>query len=319
MLLLSILLVLRRVTPRSQTQSRTEGEKLVSVIAAGLHPIVKGLARGTHYASSSELPFVAGIDGVGKLEDGTRIFFGTARAPFGNFSELSIAPDWIRLPLPEGINDVTAAGIANPAMSSWAALTARAKFVAGESVLILGATGVAGRLAIQVAKRLGARRVVATGRNPKALEELSALGADEVIQLDQDRTALVSVFRREFAEAGVDVVLDYLWGQPVECLLEAISQKGLRRASARLRFIQIGESAGKTISLAASTLRSSGLELLGSGFGSASLDQIRQSLAEFFQAAAAKPFQFETKPSPLREVEALWNESEEGVRIVFQP
>jgi NADPH:quinone reductase-like Zn-dependent oxidoreductase len=296
-----------------------EGEKLVSVIAAGLHPIVKGLARGTHYASSSELPFVAGIDGVGKLEDGTRIFFGTARAPFGTFSELALAPDWMRLPLPEGINDVTAAGIANPAMSSWAALTARAKFVAGESVLILGATGVAGRLAIQVAKRLGARRVVATGRNPKALEELSALGADEVIQLDQDRTALVSVFRREFAEAGVDVVLDYLWGQPVECLLEAISQKGLRRASARLRFIQIGESAGKTISLAASTLRSSGLELLGSGFGSASLDQIRQSLAEFFQAAAAKPFQFETKPSPLREVEALWNESEEGVRIVFQP
>ncbi|HXC97503.1 MAG TPA: zinc-binding alcohol dehydrogenase family protein [Edaphobacter sp.] len=296
-----------------------EGEKLVTVIAAGLHPIVKSLARGTHYGSSGELPFVAGIDGVGKLEDGTRVFFGTARTPFGTFSELALAPDWMRLPLPDGIDDVTAAGIVNPAMSSWAALTARAKFVAGESVLILGATGVAGRLAIQIAKRLGARRVVAAGRHPKALEKLSALGADQVIHLDQDRTTLVSAFRRELAEAGIDVVLDYVWGQPAECMLDAISQKGLQKASPRLRFIQIGESAGKTISLAASTLRSSGVELLGSGFGSASLDQIRQSVSEFFQAAATKPFQFETKPSPLREVEAIWNESEEGTRIVFQP
>jgi NADPH:quinone reductase-like Zn-dependent oxidoreductase len=296
-----------------------DGEKLVTVSAAGLHPIVKALAKGTHYGSSGELPFVAGVDGVGRLEDGTRVFFGIARSPFGTFSERSLAASWMCLPLPDGIDDVTAAAIANPAMSSWAALTARAKFVAGESVLILGATGVAGQLAIQVARRLGARRVVAAGRNPQSLEKLKALGADAVIPLDQDQGSLVSAFRGELTEAGVDVVLDYLWGQPAERLLEAISQKGLRKASPRVRFIQIGESAGKTISLPAATLRSSGLELLGSGFGSASLDQIRQALIEFFQVAATQPFQFHTRAAPLRDVEALWNEAEEGTRLVLQP
>lgn len=296
-----------------------EGEKLVTVSAAGLHPIVKALAKGTHYGSSGELPFVAGIDGVGKLEDGTRVFFGIARSPFGTFAERSLAANWMCLPLPDAVDDVTAAGIANPAMSSWAALTARAKFVAGESVLILGATGVAGQLAVQIAKRLGARRVVAAGRNPQALDKLKTLGADEVISLDQEQAPLVSAFRTEIAEAGVDVVLDYLWGQPAESVLQAIAQKGLRKASARLRFIQIGESAGKTISLPAATLRSSGLELLGSGFGSASLDQLRQALAEFFQVVAKEPLQFQSKAAPLREIETLWNYAGEGTRLVFQP
>ena len=294
-------------------------EQLVTVTAAGLHPIVKALAKGTHYGSSGELPFVAGVDGVGKLDDGTRVYFGIARSPFGTFSERTLAASWMCLPLPATVDDVTAAGIANPVMSSWAALTVRAKFVAGESVLILGATGVAGQLAVQVAKRFGARRIVAAGRNPQALEKLKTLGADEVISLDQDQASLVSAFRSEIADAGVDVVLDYLWGQPAERVLEAISQRGLRKASARIRYVQIGESAGRTISLPAATLRSSGLELLGSGFGSASLDQLRQALADFFQVAAKEPFQFQTKAAPLRDVEALWNNAEEGTRLVFQP
>lgn len=296
-----------------------DGERLVSVSAAGLHPIVKSLAKGTHYGSSGTLPFVAGVDGVGKLDDGTRVYFGISRSPFGTFSERALAANWMCLPLPDGLDDVTAAGIANPAMSSWAALTARAKFVAGESVLILGATGVAGQLAIQVAKRLGARRVVAAGRNPQALQTLAALGADAVISLDQEQGALVSAFRDEIAGAGVDVVLDYLWGAPAERVLEAVSQKGLRKAAARIRFIQIGESAGKSITLSAATLRSSGLELLGSGFGSASLDQLRDGLAAFFQVAAKEPFEFRTKVAPLKDVEALWNEKDEGTRLVFQP
>jgi NADPH2:quinone reductase len=296
-----------------------EGERIVGVTAAGLHPIVKALANGTHYGSTGDLPFVAGVDGTGRLDDGTRVYFGISRKPFGTFSERALAADWMCLPLPDGISDVTAAGIANPAMSSWVALTARAKFVAGESVLILGATGVAGRLAAQVAKRLGAQRVIAAGRNPQALEELQELGADRSISLDQDHRALVSALRREWAEAGVDIVLDYLWGHPAEAVMEAISQKGLRSASARVRFVQIGESAGGMIALSAAGLRSSGLELLGSGFGSASLAQIRQALAEFFNVAAHNPFRFNVKCVPLRDVEALWNSPGQGMRLVFQP
>ncbi|HEX4020407.1 MAG TPA: zinc-binding alcohol dehydrogenase family protein [Acidobacteriaceae bacterium] len=296
-----------------------EGERLVHVTAAGLHQIVKSLANGTHYGSTGELPFIPGVDGVGRLEDGTRVYFGVSRSPYGTFAERGLAASWMCLPLPEKLDDVTAAGMANPGMSSWAALMARAKFVAGESVLILGATGVAGQLAVQIAKRLGARRVIAAGRNPEALEKLKELGADAVISLEQEHEALVAAFRRAWAEDGVDIVLDYLWGQPAECLLEAIAQKGLQHTASRVRFVQIGSSAGRTISLPGATLRSSGLELLGSGFGSASLDQLREAIAALFKAAATKPFQMHIKSAPLRDVEALWNSPEQGTRLVFQP
>jgi NADPH:quinone reductase-like Zn-dependent oxidoreductase len=296
-----------------------EGEKLVTVTAAGLHPIVKLLASGTHYGSTGELPFVAGVDGAGRLDDGTRVYFGVSRSPYGTMAERALAGAAMCLPLPDGIDDATAAGIANPAMSSWVALTARAKFVAGESVLILGATGSSGQLAIQIAKRLGARRVVAAGRNPQALAQLKSLGADQVISLDQEHPALVSNLRDAVAASGVDVVLDYLWGPPAQAALDAIAQKGLSKVAPRVRFVQIGSSAGTTIPLPAATLRSSGLELLGSGFGSASLDQIRLALAEFFAAAATTPFQTAIKTAPLRDVEALWNKPEQGTRLVFQP
>ncbi len=138
-------------------------------------------------------------------------------------------------------------------MSSWAALKARAKFAAGESVLILGATGIAGKLSVQIAKRLGARRVIAAGRNPQSLEELKSLGADAVFSLTQEHDALVSAFRDEIAGNGIDVVLDYLWGGPAEAVLAAIAQKGLKHASARIRFIQVGNSAAPTITLPAAT------------------------------------------------------------------
>jgi NADPH:quinone reductase-like Zn-dependent oxidoreductase len=296
-----------------------EGELPVTVTAAGLHNIVRGLAKGTHYGSTGELPFVPGVDGVGRLDDGTRIFFGAARSPYGTFAERSLARRPMCIPLPDGLDDATAAGIANPAMSSWVALSARAKFVAGESVLILGATGVAGQLAVQIAKRRGARRVVGAGRNPQALETLKTLGADAVISLEQEQDALVAAFRSEFAGEGVDVVLDYLWGQPAESVLKAIAQKGLRSATPRVRFVQIGSSAGVSINLNAATLRSSGLELLGSGFGSASLDQIMAAVADFFKIQASEPFQVNVKTAPLSEVEALWNTPEQGSRLVFQP
>jgi NADPH:quinone reductase-like Zn-dependent oxidoreductase len=296
-----------------------DGEQMVTVTAAGLHNIVKGLAAGTHYGADGALPFVPGVDGVGRLKDGTRVYFGLSRAPFGTFAELGLATAKMCVPLPDGLDDATAAGTANPAMSSWVALTARAKFVAGESVLILGATGVAGQLAVQIAKRLGARHVIAAGRNPQALEELKALGADAVISLDQPQNVLVSALRSEIAGEGVDIVLDYVWGAPAQAALAALAQKGLSKAAPRVRYVQIGSMAGATIPLDAATLRSSGLELLGSGFGSASLDQIREAIAQFFAMAAANPFQTQIKAVPLRDVEELWNSRESATRLVFQP
>jgi NADPH2:quinone reductase len=296
-----------------------EGETIVKVTAAGLHPIVKALGKGTHYGSSGVLPFIPGVDGVGRKEDGTRVYFGVSRSPYGTFAERAPVANGMCLSLPDGIDDATAAGLANPGMSSWVALTERAKFVAGESVLILGATGVAGQLAVQIAKRLGASRVIAAGRNPQALEELKGLGADAIVSLDQEHEPLVTSFRQAVREHGVDVVLDYLWGKPAEAVIESISQKGLTHAAPRIRYVEIGESAGRTITLPGAALRSSALELIGSGFGSASIAQIFRALGEFFAAAAETPFQMKIKVAPLHDVEALWNGGEKGERLVFQP
>ena len=131
--------------------------------------------------------------------------------------------------------------------------------------------------------------------------------------------SLVSVFRRELTEGGVDVVLDYLWGAPAEAAMAAIAQKGLQHEGSRIRYVQVGESAGSTISLAGATLRSSKLELLGSGFGSASIAQIFEAVSELFKEAAKKPFAIDVRTVALRDVETLWKSPEHGARLVFQP
>lgn len=296
-----------------------EGEVLVHVKAAGLHQIVRALANGTHYGSTGGLPFIPGVDGVGRLEDGTRVFFGISRSPFGSFAERTVAARSLCLPVPDRLDDATIAGMANAGMSSWAALKLRAHIKAAESIFILGATGTSGKLAVQIAKRMGARRVIAAGRNPKALEELKELGADETVSLNQERTALVSSIRSEWAKDGVDIVLDYLWGEPAESVFDAISQKGLQHSAARIRYLQVGSSAGATISLPAATLRSSGLELMGSGFGSVSVEKLLHAVAEFFKEAAREPFRVDIEAAPLSEVEARWKASGSSKRLVFRP
>ncbi|HEX4155967.1 MAG TPA: zinc-binding alcohol dehydrogenase family protein [Acidobacteriaceae bacterium] len=304
-----------------------QGEQPVRVLAAGLHRIVKALASGSHYSSTGALPFIPGIDGIGRLDDGRRIYFGGVRAPFGTFAERALASPHFIIPLPDSIPDATAAALANPAMSSWVALSSRAHFTAGESVLILGATGTSGQLAVQIARRRGARRVIAAGRNPAALEKTKSLGADATISLDQPHDDLVAAFRNEITGAGVDIVLDYVWGPPAETLLQAIAQKGPQKgaqkggkpASPRIRFIQIGATAGADIKLPAATLRSTNIELLGSGFGSASLPEILAGIKDFFEEAGRNPFDIAVRPVPLRDVESAWNQPETGERIVFIP
>ena len=159
------------------------GEVQVTVSAAALSNVVKSRASGTHYSSSGQPPFVVGIDGVGRLDDGRRVYFALPRAPFGSMSERTVILPSQCVSLPDDLDDVNAAAIANPGMSAWAAFKERARLTAGETVLVNGATGTAGRLAVQIAKYMGARKVVATGRNAEALKALSVLGADVTIPL----------------------------------------------------------------------------------------------------------------------------------------
>src|SRR5215471_1202863 len=167
-----------------------DGEVIVQVRAASLKPVDKQLASGSHYASNRALPFICGIDGVGVLDNGKRIYFGGPRLPYGAMAERTVVRSAFTFPIPDHLSDETAAAVANPGVSAWLSLAHRAKLMPGENVLILGATGITGALAVQIAKALGAARVVAAGRNRERLNELRGLGVDATIQLDTSEPEL---------------------------------------------------------------------------------------------------------------------------------
>ncbi len=293
-----------------------EGERLVKVTAAALTQLARGRASGAHYSSSGAYPFIAGVDGVGRLEDGGRVYFLLPRAPYGAFAEEAAVGAGQCLPVPDDLDDVTAAAIANPGMSSWAALVDRAKLAPGETVLVNGATGTAGRLAVQIAKHLGAKRVIATGRNPEALASLAAIGADATIALSADDAALERSFRGVFADR-VDVVLDYLWGRSAELLLTGAAKAGPR--SPEIRFVQIGAAAGGQIALRADILRSTPIEVMGSGLGSVPGPRFLAAIGAVFAAAKPAGLRVATRTVPLARVEQAWSEAEDARRVVFVP
>ena len=292
-----------------------EGEALVRVRAAGLHPIVKLLASGSHYASAGvgQVPAVPGVDGVGVLEDGSRVYFGFVRKPWGTMAEQAAAPRKTCIPVPDGLDDVVAAAVANPGMSAWVALKERAGLALGETVLVMGATGVAGQLAIQVAQQLGAMRVIAVGRN---VDAIATANVDAVIPLGQPEDAVREALAAE-AAAGIHVVVDYLWGRPTELLLEALAKGFKATATHKTRLVEAGSSAGQTITLPGATLRSIDLTLLGSGFGSARFDRILAAIPTLFELAASGGLKIAVEPVPLAEVGTAWDRVEKGRRIVF--
>ncbi|HEV8071027.1 MAG TPA: zinc-binding alcohol dehydrogenase family protein [Planctomycetaceae bacterium] len=290
------------------------GEQRIRVTAAALSPLVKSRATGGHYSSSAEFPFIVGVDGVGRLDDGRRVYFVLPREPFGSMAEQSIVSSAQCLPLPDGLDDVTAAAIANPGMSSWAACVERARLKVGETVLINGATGAAGRLAVQIARHLGAKKVIATGRNIDSLRSVAALGAHVTIPLVENETLLENAFKEQFVQ-GVDVVLDYLWGKSAICLLKAGAKAG--PDSVPIRFVQIGSASGADLMLPSAVLRSSAIELMGSGIGSVPRDRLVEAIGHVLQATVSGGFKIATQPVPLSDVGKVWSEDQGARRVVF--
>jgi NADPH:quinone reductase-like Zn-dependent oxidoreductase len=292
----------------------SEGAVRIKVAASSLSHVTKSRASGKHYSASGALPFVAGVDGTGTLDDGTRVYFVFPEAPFGAMAEYTVVKKTHCIPLPAALDDATAAAIAIPGMSSWVALSERAKLVKGETVLINGATGVSGRLAVQVAKYLGAAKVIATGRNAQALQSLQALGADVTISLAQDKDALEAEFRAQFKE-GVGVVLDYLWGQSAELILAGAARSA--PDAVPIRYVQIGAISGPDITLPSAVLRSTAIELMGSGIGSVPMPRILDAIAQLLKAVVPGGFHVATNPVPLSEVEQHWKDDEMRERTVF--
>ncbi len=307
--------------PRYETYDTPEpkgaDEALVDVLAVGLHPRVRTGASGRHYTSTGTLPMIPGIDGIGRFPDGQRIYFVCRDDTWGSMAEKAVVDRRQIIPLPEAVDVAKVAAAMNPAMSAWVALRRRVALQTGQSVLVLGATGNAGGMAVQVAKRLGAGWVVGAGRNTERLAELPALGADDVVALADDPD--VTAERLASAASDVDVVIDYLWGGPATIAIMALLTARADRSRA-MDWIQIGAIAGPTIELPSVALRSANLRLQGTGQGAVSPDVYLAELPSLVEEIDAGTIEVKTHEVPLTDVEAIWHTAEvPGVRTVVIP
>ncbi|HEY0191238.1 MAG TPA: zinc-binding alcohol dehydrogenase family protein [Kofleriaceae bacterium] len=287
------------------------GEVSARVLAAGLHQLVRIHANGTHYSSHKQYPMIPGVDGVAELPDGRRAYIGWLRPPYGTFAERAAVDPSRVLEVPRQLAPERVAALVNPASSSWLALRLRAELTAGERVLVLGATGTSGQLAVQLARVLGAGRVVAVGRNPQVLGRLAA---DHVLQLDAPDFA--EQLRQELTCHGTDIVLDYLWGAPAEATLAALLASRAHLAK-RVRYVNIGQSAGGSLPLSPHVLRSMNLAMLGSGLGSVTPAEIARELPGLL--AHAGSLTIDLDPTPLTAVDTAWTTADAGRRIVIMP
>ncbi|MER5449188.1 zinc-binding alcohol dehydrogenase family protein [Streptomyces sp. NPDC002766] len=279
-----------------------EHEILVDVVAAGLHPRVRSAADGSHYTSDGSLPMVPGIDAVGRTNDGELLYFVAPDGAVGTMAEKAVVDRRRAITLPADTDFLAVAAAMNPGMSSWVALRRRLNFQPGASVLVMGATGNAGRLAVQIAKLLGADRVVGAGRSHERLQLLKDLGADAVVPLNGDDETATTLGR----EAGdIDVVLDYLWGQPTEQAIPAILKARTDRSKA-LHWVQIGSMAGQEINLPSAFLRAGNLNLRGSGQGSVGTHVILAELPALAHEISTGALTGESVAMPLRQVDEAW-------------
>lgn len=309
----------RFVTDLPQPELTSGDQVLLSMKAAAIKHLDRSRASGKHYSAESTASTmkVIGGDGVGIMADGARVFaFGTT----GMAAEKAIAEKARIIPLPEGVDDVTAAALPNAVAGSAMAILYRAGLKKGETVLINGATGFTGKIAVQVARYYGAGKIIATGRNSTVLQSLKTLGADEVIPLKQEEAALVNQFRALHQTSPIDIVIDYLWGQPAALILQSL--KGSGGFTPKTRFVSVGSMAGDALSLSSEVLRSADLQLSGSGLGSWSRTEMQSLISEIipsmFQLAADGQLAVDTVTLKLEEVSRVWEiDLTMGQRVVL--
>jgi NADPH:quinone reductase-like Zn-dependent oxidoreductase len=307
--------------PRYETfdtpQPSGDHQVMVRVLAAGLHPRVRSQAGNSHYTSTGDLPLIPGIDGVGRLPGGQLAYFVLPDTTVGTMAEQTVIDVRRSVELPGDADPVLIAAAMNPAMSSWIALRRRISFAPGQKIMILGATGSAGQMAVQIARHLGASQVIAAGRDQRRLDQLPALGADVTVSLAGD-PGLASARLGE-AAAGADVVIDYLWGRPAADAITALLTRRPDRSVA-LTWIQIGAVAGSTAPLASAALRSANLTVTGSGQGSVSTADILAELPGLAREITAGTFTVNARAVPLSEVETIWTApADPSERIVLTP
>lgn len=296
----------------AEPEIQNDSQVLVHVTAVAVKNLDKARVSGKHYSSiDSDTAKVVGTDGVGILNDGTRVY---AIGINGMMAEKAIVNKDHTVVVPHGLSDAMAAALPNGIMGSALALLFRAKMQAGETILINGATGFTGKIAVQLARHYGAGKIIATGRNEKALQSILSLGADEIVLLGQDDDALARAIKEIHAITPIDVVLDYLWGRSAEIILSAL--KGNGTFSHRTRLVTIGSMSGDMIQLSSQVLRSTDITISGSGLGSWTKEEMQKLFTSIipgiFELAAHKKIIADTCCVSFSEIPQLWETGTSG-------
>jgi NADPH:quinone reductase-like Zn-dependent oxidoreductase len=290
----------------------SKDDEVVEIVAAGMNPVDVRIASGEFALERHEPPYVAGKEGVGRREDGSLVYFEYSREPFGAFAERSLLAAGSGYPLPDGLDPGLAVCLGVSGLAAWLPLAWRAGLQPGETVLVLGASGVVGQIGVQAAKLLGAGRVVAAARNPEGLERARRLGADAAVSLEEEDD-LAGAFREASGGDGFDLVSDALWGQPALAALAALRPFG--------RMAHFGQSAGAEVSIPSTAIRAKPVEIVGYSNYSAP-DEVKARAYERMAAhAAAGELTVEIERLGLDDVPDAWRRqtSSPGRKLVFIP
>jgi NADPH:quinone reductase-like Zn-dependent oxidoreductase len=282
----------------------TAGARVVEMCAAALSGLDRNIARRLHYLKMPDGPFVVGREGVAR--DGERRIYFNVNAPvgsFGSMAERTLIDPKFSFPVPDGVADDVAAALGNAGLAAWLALSWRARLKPGASVLILGATGVSGLIAVTAARELGAGRIIAAGRNREALARSKRLGADATVDLAA--TDLVAAYR-DATGGAVDVVIDFVFGAPGEAALEVLALHG--------RHVHIGGMAGQSMTLRGAPIRRTSADIMGFAYYHAPMDLQAQAYGELCRLAAAGKIEIDVETRPLSDIAAAWDARAHGSR-----
>lgn len=281
-----------------------EDDLLLTVKASALTMVSKGFSLGSHYSSHDTFPKDAGMEGIGEATTGERFYFNGLKGAYDTLAEQTLVDKHQTVKVPTELDTITAAAIANPGMSSYAALVHSAKITENDVVLVNGATGTAGTLAVKMAYALGAKKVIALGRNK---DSLKLAGADVYLSTSDYQDKDQSQYIADLGDiiSDVTIVLDYLWGKPAEQIMRALYQFSNRRSE--IRYVQIGTLASPTIDIPGALLRSTKFTLLGSGMGSLGAKELVSSIQQVFELAVTNHWNVPTISFDLDHIQDAWD------------
>jgi NADPH:quinone reductase len=285
-----------------------DGEVVLEVLAAPLNPLDVAVGAGRFYGGHPPLPYVPGCEAVGRV--GGRIVWvfggGLGLRRDGCMTERVAVPEDLLVDVPEGADPALAGALGIAGLAGWIPVASRAPVREGETVLVLGATGTAGRIAVQAARLFGAGRIVAAGRDPTALARAEELGADATVRIDEAGD-LAAALREASGGDGPNLVVDALWGEPAAAAVEA--------AAPGARIVHLGQSAGPTATFTSAAVRGKQLDILGHSNFAIARDELARQYRALVERALVGEIEVDVESVPIADVDDAWRRQAEGPRL----